>query len=89
MSLRGLVDLIRADPPLADSLQASVLDDVELVGPSPYYPFVLGALATATPRSVLAVTATTRESEDLVSALSSLVESARSRPFSFLGDAAA
>ena len=76
MSLRGLVDLIRADPPLADSLQASVLDDVELVGPSPYYPFVLGALATATPRSVLAVTATTRESEDLVSALSSLVEPA-------------
>jgi len=81
MSLRGLVDIVRDDPPLAVALSSSVSHDAQLVGPSSYYPFALAALATppsgavsgtassqlsGTPQAVLAVTATTREAEDLV-----------------------
>jgi transcription-repair coupling factor (superfamily II helicase) len=88
MSLRGLVEIVRDDPPLAVALASSVGHDVELVGPTSYYPFALAALATQQgksgapgPRSVLAVTATTRESEDLVSALASLVDPAHVADF--------
>ncbi|GGK67690.1 transcription-repair-coupling factor [Planomonospora parontospora subsp. parontospora] len=87
MSLSGLLDLVVADPAL-DSVLADVrggdLSDVSLVAPPALRPFAAAALAgggtgreggTAGhgPRTVLAVTATGREAEDLASALSSLL----------------
>ncbi|WP_327089342.1 transcription-repair coupling factor [Nonomuraea sp. NBC_01738] len=72
MSLSGLLDLVAADPKLSAALEEG--GDVALVAPSALRPFGVAALAGHDQRTVLAVTATGREAEDLASALSSLVE---------------
>jgi transcription-repair coupling factor (superfamily II helicase) len=72
--LAGLADLVLADPTLTRSLdQAGALDSLDLTGPSGLRPFVVKGLVDAG-RTVLAVTATGREAEDLVSALGDLVD---------------
>ncbi|WP_309648530.1 transcription-repair coupling factor [Nocardioides sp.] len=76
MSLAGLADAVIADPTLA-----AVLEDagdgrvraLDLTGPEALWPFVVAGLVRAG-RSVLAVTATSREAEDLVAALGDLVD---------------
>ncbi|TMR97635.1 transcription-repair coupling factor [Nonomuraea basaltis] len=72
MSLSGLLDLVRADPKLAAALEEG--GDVALIAPSAMRPFGVAALAGHDQRTVLAVTATGREAEDLAAALTSLIE---------------
>ncbi|MEU6727395.1 transcription-repair coupling factor [Nonomuraea wenchangensis] len=72
MSLSGLLDLVRADPRLTAALEEG--GDVALIAPSALRPFGVAALAAHDQRTVLAVTATGREAEDLAAALTSLVE---------------
>ncbi|MEW9554207.1 transcription-repair coupling factor [Nonomuraea sp. NPDC050783] len=72
MSLSGLLDLVRADPKLTAALEEG--GDVSLIAPSALRPFAVAALAAHDQRTVLAVTATGREAEDLAAALTSLVE---------------
>ncbi|TDC11109.1 transcription-repair coupling factor [Nonomuraea longispora] len=74
MSLSGLLDLVRADPKLAAALDEG--GDVALVAPSALRPFGVAALAGHDQRTVLAVTATGREAEDLAAALTSLIDPA-------------
>ncbi|GAA1737310.1 transcription-repair coupling factor [Nonomuraea bangladeshensis] len=74
MSLSGLLDLVRADPRLTAALEEG--GDVALIAPSALRPFGVAALAAHDQRTVLAVTATGREAEDLAAALTSLVEPA-------------
>lgn len=76
MSLNGLLDVVVNDPALAEAVKAGADGNrpyVDLVGPPAARPVVLAALAARTGRVVLAVTATGRESEDLVAALRSLL----------------
>ncbi|MEV0998234.1 transcription-repair coupling factor [Nonomuraea sp. NPDC050202] len=72
MSLSGLLDLVRADPKLTAALEEG--GDVALIAPSALRPFGVAALAGHDQRTVLAVTATGREAEDLAAALTSLIE---------------
>ncbi|GGT18438.1 transcription-repair coupling factor [Nonomuraea spiralis] len=76
MSLSGLLDLVAlgagADPKLRAALEEG--GDVSLIAPSALRPFGVAALAAHDQRTVLAVTATGREAEDLAAALTSLVE---------------
>ncbi|NUS07970.1 MAG: transcription-repair coupling factor [Nonomuraea sp.] len=72
MSLSGLLDLVAADPKLAAALEGG--GDVSLIAPSALRPFGVAALAAHDQRTVLAVTATGREAEDLAAALTSLLE---------------
>ncbi len=75
MSLAGLVPLVASDPSVAEALRA----DRDLVVPSAATAPVIAAVAqgvSGRPRTVLAVTATTREADDLVSALGSLLDPA-------------
>ncbi|UBU12410.1 transcription-repair coupling factor [Nonomuraea gerenzanensis] len=72
MSLSGLLDLVRADPKLTAALEEG--GDVSLIAPSALRPFGVAALAGHDQRTVLAVTATGREAEDLAAALTSLIE---------------
>ncbi len=77
MSLAGLVALIAADPSIAAVLRAES-DDAIVVPPAATAP-TIAALASGVagrPRPVLAVTATTREADDLVAALGSLLDPA-------------
>src|ERR1700761_5680416 len=87
MSLTGLLDVVVADPALAEAAESAVAGDrrhLDLVGPPAARPFAVAALARALAaaaakeqdgrgRPVLAVTATGREAEDLAAALSSLL----------------
>jgi transcription-repair coupling factor (superfamily II helicase) len=73
MTLAGLLDATLADPALVQAL-ASVGDpDLDVSAPAGLRPFVAAALAARGGRPVLAVTATTREAEDLVLALRSFL----------------
>ncbi|MEV0584228.1 transcription-repair coupling factor [Nonomuraea sp. NPDC050310] len=72
MSLSGLLDLVSADQKLADALDAG--GDAALIAPAALRPFAVAALAGRERRTVLAVTATGREAEDLASALTSLID---------------
>ncbi|GAA2211284.1 transcription-repair coupling factor [Nonomuraea monospora] len=72
MSLSGLLDLVRADPKLSAALEEG--GDVSLIAPSALRPFGVAALTAHDQRTVLAVTATGREAEDLAAALTSLIE---------------
>ncbi|MFI6926517.1 transcription-repair coupling factor [Nonomuraea spiralis] len=76
MSLSGLLDLVAlgagADPKLRAALEEG--GDVSLIAPSALRPFGVAALAAHDQRTVLAVTATGREAEDLAAALTSLLE---------------
>ncbi|HWU23381.1 MAG TPA: hypothetical protein VN088_17710, partial [Nocardioides sp.] len=64
MSLAGLADLVLsgdgADPALAAALAETAVRTEDLTGPTPLRPFLVAGLAR-TGRTVLAVTATTRE----------------------------
>lgn len=72
MSLSGLLDLVRADPKLTAALEEG--GDVSLIAPSALRPFGVAALTAHDQRTVLAITATGREAEDLATALTSLIE---------------
>ncbi|MEZ0578430.1 transcription-repair coupling factor [Nocardioides sp. MH1] len=76
MTLAGLADLVLADPALATALADAAdgrLPAHELTGPVPLRPFVVAGLARVG-RPVLAVTATTREAEQLVEELGDLLD---------------
>ncbi|GAA3372317.1 transcription-repair coupling factor [Streptomyces sannanensis] len=76
MSLHGLLDAVVRDPALAEAAKAATDGHrmyVDLVGPAAARPFAVAALARDTGRTVLAVTATGREAEDLAAALRSLL----------------
>ncbi|MFD3558525.1 MULTISPECIES: transcription-repair coupling factor [unclassified Streptomyces] len=76
MSLHGLLDAVSRDPALAEAVKAATdghRPHVDLVGPPAARPFAVAALARRTGRTVLAVTATGREAEDLAAALRSLL----------------
>jgi transcription-repair coupling factor (superfamily II helicase) len=76
MSLNGLVDVVVEDAALAEAVQAAASGArpvVDLVGPPAARPTAIAALAARARRTVLAVTATGREAEDLASALRSLL----------------
>ena len=75
MSLAGLVGLVGDDPPIAAALQGDV--DGDLVVPPAATATTLAALTTRAANSgltVVAVTATTREADDLTAALGSLLD---------------
>nr|WSX51528.1 transcription-repair coupling factor [Streptomyces sp. NBC_00974] len=80
MSLHGLLDAVTRDPALAEAVTAAGDGNrmhVDLVGPAAARPFAIAALATRTDRTVLAVTATGREAEDLAAALRSMMPPGR------------
>ena len=70
MTLAGLVDLVTADPALAASLAQP--SGGELTVPSAATAAVVAGLSERRP--VLAVTATTREADDLVASLGSMID---------------
>ncbi len=72
MSLGGLLDVVLDDPALARALEAPTVPALDLTAPQGLRPFVVAGLVRRG-RTVLAVTATGREAEDLVAALGSLV----------------
>ncbi|MBT2525897.1 MULTISPECIES: transcription-repair coupling factor [Streptomyces] len=76
MSLHGLLDAVVRDPALAEAVKAATDGNrmhIDLVGPPAARPFAVAALARETGRTVLAVTATGREAEDLAAALRTLL----------------
>ncbi|MEW2346534.1 transcription-repair coupling factor [Streptomyces sp. NPDC006684] len=76
MSLHGLLDAVLDDPALAEAVKAAGdghRTQADVVGPPAARPFVVAALAREARRTVLAVTATGREAEDLAAALRTLV----------------
>ncbi|MDZ5621675.1 transcription-repair coupling factor, partial [Nocardioides sp. HM23] len=76
MTLAGLADLVLADPALAAAMADAAdgrLPAHELTGPEPLRPFIVAGLAR-TGRPVLAVTATTREAEQLVAELGDMID---------------
>lgn len=76
VTLAGLADLVLADPALAAAMADAAdgrLPAHELTGPEPLRPFLVSGLAR-TGRPVLAVTATTREAEQLVTELRDLLD---------------
>ncbi|MEV6864393.1 transcription-repair coupling factor [Streptosporangium subroseum] len=81
MSLSGLLDLVVGESKLAgvlEDVRGGDSSDVALIAPPALRPFAVAALARegakGTARTVLAVTATGREAEDLASALTSLLD---------------
>ena len=82
MSLAGLLGLVAADPALAEAVTAAgTRAQLDLGAPTALRPFVVAALAEQGDRLVLAVTATDREAEDLVTSLESLVGADRVADF--------
>ncbi|MFI6340085.1 transcription-repair coupling factor [Streptomyces sp. NPDC050535] len=78
MSLHGLLDAVVKDAALKEAVRAAADGNrmhVDLVGPPAARPFAVAALAREAGRTVLAVTATGREAEDLAAALRSLLPS--------------
>ncbi|MEU8705926.1 transcription-repair coupling factor [Streptomyces sp. NPDC048565] len=76
MSLHGLLDVVVTDPALEEAVKAASdghRAHVDLVGPPAARPFAVAALAREARRTVLAVTATGREAEDLAAALRTLL----------------
>ncbi|NGO72994.1 transcription-repair coupling factor [Streptomyces boncukensis] len=76
MTLHGLLDAVVKDPALGEAVTAAADGNrhhVDLVGPAAARPFAVAALAREARRTVLAVTATGREAEDLAAALRSLL----------------
>ncbi|QKW10807.1 transcription-repair coupling factor [Streptomyces sp. NA04227] len=76
MSLTGLLDAVVKDAALTEAVTAARDGNrmhVDLVGPPAARPLALAALARDCGRTVLAVTATGREAEDLAAALRSLL----------------
>lgn len=76
-SLTALADAVLAEPHLARALaEAGTTPELEVTGPAALRPFTVAGLARAG-RMVLAVTATSREAEDLVAELGSLMKPER------------
>lgn len=78
MHLSGLADAVLADPTLAGALadaRGGALPALDLTGPEALRPYVVTGLV-GEGRTVLAVTATSREAEDLVAALGDLIDPA-------------
>ncbi|GAB3200527.1 transcription-repair coupling factor [Nocardioides hungaricus] len=76
--LSGLADAVLADPTLAEALadaRDGAVRALDLTGPEAIRPYAVAGLVRAG-RTVLAVTATSREAEDLVAALGDLVDPA-------------
>ncbi|CUR55128.1 Transcription-repair-coupling factor [metagenome] len=74
MHLTGLADAVLADPTLTAAFQqAASAEALDLTGPAALRPFAVAGLVRAG-RTVLAVTATAREAEDLVTELGCLVD---------------
>ncbi|HVQ96189.1 MAG TPA: transcription-repair coupling factor [Mycobacteriales bacterium] len=78
MTLSGLLDVVLTDPVLTDAISAAGAESLELAAPDALQPFVVAALASdpgrgGAGRTVLAVTATGREAEDLAAALTCLL----------------
>src|SRR3954465_9118569 len=73
MNLSGLLDLLAPDPALIAAVDGVGTPTVDLSAPPGLRPFLLASLAARTGRTVLAVTATSREAEDLVTSLQSLL----------------
>jgi len=78
VTLNGLLDAVMTDPALAGAVSAAGSPALDLSAPAAVHPFAVAAIAAATDRGgagrpVLAVTATTREAEDLVAALRCLL----------------
>ena len=91
MSVTGLLDVVATDPVLAQAIESARARSAvahDLIGPDGMRPFVLAALA-GTGRTVLAVTATGREAEDLEAALRRAAAGRARRGVPVLGDAAA
>jgi len=75
-ALAALADAVLADPTLSAALadaRGGVVPTHDLTGPEAMRPFVIAGLVRAG-RPVLAVTATSREAEDLTAALADLVD---------------
>jgi transcription-repair coupling factor (superfamily II helicase) len=70
--LSGLLDIVVGDPALARALDTPEVPALDVSAPAGLRPFVIAGLARKG-RTVLAVTATGREAEDLVAALGSLL----------------
>jgi transcription-repair coupling factor (superfamily II helicase) len=73
VSLAALLDVVSGDPALAQALAAPTTSTLDLSGPAGLRPFLVAGLVRQG-RTVLAVTATGREAEDLVAALGALVD---------------
>ncbi len=74
-ALDGLARLVLSQPLLADALEDVRVPALDLAGPAALRPFVVRGLVDAG-RTVLAVTATAREAEDLVADLTDLLDPA-------------
>ncbi|WP_182525940.1 transcription-repair coupling factor [Nocardioides dongkuii] len=75
-ALAALADAVLADPTLAaalDDARGALVPSLDLTAPEAMRPFVVAGLVRAG-RTVLAVTATSREAEDLTAALADLVD---------------
>ncbi len=75
MRLSGLADAVLAEPALAGALAQATdrsVPTLDLTGPAALRPFVIAGLAR-TGRTVLVVTATVREAEDLVTELADVI----------------
>ncbi|HEY2723555.1 MAG TPA: transcription-repair coupling factor, partial [Pseudonocardiaceae bacterium] len=80
MSVPGLLDVVADDPVLATALERARAGDLptrDLIAPPGLRPLVIAALAARGGRTVLAVTATGREAEDLAAGLGSLLPAER------------
>ncbi len=76
MSLTGLTSAVLAEPVLAQAMsdaRGGVVPTLELTGPAGLRPFVVAGLVEQQ-RTVLAVTPTSRDAEDLVTALGDLLD---------------
>lgn len=76
MTLSGLSDAVLADPTLDEAMadaRGGAVRALDLTGPAALRPFIVDGLVRAD-RTVLAVTATAREAEDLVEELGSLLD---------------
>ena len=76
MPLAGLTDAVLADPALREAMadaRSAGVRTLDLTGPMALRPFMVAGLVRAG-RPVLAVTATSREAEDLVAELADLVD---------------
>src|SRR3954453_11378758 len=73
MNLTGLLDALAPDPAVTAVLERAGKPELDLSAPPGLRPFLIAALAARADRPVLAVTSTSREAEDLVDALQSLL----------------
>ena len=79
MTLTPIADAVLADATLAEAMvdaRAGLVLALDLTGPEALRPFVVAGLVEAG-RTVLAVTPTSREAEDLVAQLGDLVDPER------------